>query len=105
LRRTPISGWTREFGIRTALGATRCRVIVQVLSEGLRLTVPGLVLGLAAAAAAAHIAASFLARVDPAAPSTYLAVAMLQLAVALLACALPAYRATQSDPVVALRAE
>ena len=96
---------TREFGIRTALGATRRRVIVQVLSEGLRLALPGLILGLAAAAAAARIAASFLARVDPAAPSTYLAVAMLQLAVALLACALPAYRATQSDPVVALRAE
>ena len=96
---------TREFGIRAALGATRRRVMTQVLGEGLRLAVAGVLVGIGAAAVAARGAASLLARVDPAAPSTYLAVALLQFAVALLACALPAYRATQSDPVVALRAE
>ncbi|HET7217832.1 MAG TPA: ADOP family duplicated permease [Vicinamibacterales bacterium] len=96
---------TREFGIRAALGATRRRVLTQVLGEGLRLTIPGLLAGLLGAAIIARAAASYLARVDPAAPSTYAAVAVVQLTVALLACALPAHRATQTDPVIALRAE
>jgi putative ABC transport system permease protein len=63
---------TREFGIRAALGATRRRVMTQVLGEGLRLAVAGVLIGIGAAAVAARGAASWLARVDPAAPSTYL---------------------------------
>ena len=96
---------TREFGIRAALGATRRRVMGQVLGEGLRLAVPGLLIGLGAAAVAGRATASLLARVDPSAPSTYVAIALVQLTVTLAACALPAYRATRADPVVALRSE
>jgi predicted permease len=96
---------TREFGIRAALGATPKRVMRHVLGEGLRLTIPGIVLGLAGAAVAGRAAASLFLRFDLTEPTTYIAAALLQTGVALTACLLPAHRATKADPMLALRAE
>jgi predicted permease len=100
-----VSQRTREFGVRVALGATRRRVLSLVLREGLALTLPGVMLGLAAALVGGRLAASLLVGVTPFDPPTYLAAAVLQTAVALAACALPAFRATRVDPMEALRQE
>jgi predicted permease len=100
-----VSQRTREFGIRAAIGATPRRVMGLVLREGIWLTVPGVVLGLAGGAIAERLASSALFGVSPADPSTYVASAALQGTVALLACLLPAYRATKADPMLALRVE
>jgi putative ABC transport system permease protein len=77
----------------------------KALGEGLRLTIPGIVLGMAGAAIAGRAAASLLFRFDLTDPTTYLAAALLQASVALTACLLPAQRATKADPMLALRAE
>jgi predicted permease len=98
-----VSQRTREFGIRTALGASRGAVIGLVLREGLFLTVPGIVLGLASAFMAAKLMSHLLYGVSAADPVTYVATAALQATVALSACALPAHRATKVDPMFALR--
>jgi ABC-type antimicrobial peptide transport system permease subunit len=100
-----VSQRTREFGIRAALGASPRRVMGLVLREGLIVTLPGVVLGLAGAAVAGRVVASALVGVSPADPSTYAASAALQAAVALVACLLPAYRATRVDPMLALRVD
>lgn len=100
-----VSQRTREFGVRVALGATPRSVMSLVLKEGLVLTIPGVVLGIAAALAATRLVANLLFGVSPADPVTYATTAVLQTAVALAACALPAYRATTADPLVALRQE
>jgi putative ABC transport system permease protein len=100
-----VSQRTREFGIRAALGATRGRVMSVVLREGLRLALPGVVLG----GVAGHLGARLLARalfgITPADPVTFAATAAIEITVTLAACALPAYHATRTDPVVALRAD
>ncbi len=100
-----VSQRTREFGVRAALGATPGRVLNLVLREGLWLILPGVLLGLAGAAVAGRLASSTLFGVSPADPSTYAMSALLQTAVAMLACLLPAYRATKADPMLALRAD
>ena len=100
-----VSQRTREFGIRAALGATPRRVMRQVLREGIWLTLPGVALGLAGAAIAGRLLSSGLVGVNAADPSTYAASASLQAAVAVLACLLPAFRATRADPMVALRVD
>ena len=94
---------TREFGVRAALGATRSRVVALVLREGLGLTAIGIGLGLLGALIVMRLAARALFGVSPADPVTYAAAAAIQSCVALAACALPAYRATRVDPIVALR--
>jgi predicted permease len=94
---------TREFGIRTALGATPGRVMRGVLSEGLRLTVPGVILGGIGGYAAGRLLARGLFGISPADPLTFAATAAIEIAVTLAACALPAFRATHADPVEALR--
>lgn len=96
---------TREFGIRVALGATSRRVIGVVMHEGLMLAVPGVLLGSLAAFAGARLVARALSGVSPADPLSFTATIAIQLIVAVAASALPAYRATQSDPMLALRAE
>jgi len=100
-----VSQRTREFGIRAALGATPGRVMGLVLREGIWLTLLGVALGLAGAAIAGRLVSSALVGVSPADPSTYAASATLQATVALLACLLPAHRATRADPMVALRVD
>jgi predicted permease len=96
---------TREFGIRSALGATRARVVGLVVGEGLWLALPGIVLGLGGAFLAGRAAGSVIVQVDPADVTPFAATAVLQTLVALLACLLPAHRATKADPILALRAE
>ncbi len=96
---------TRELGIRMAVGADASRVLTLVIREGLRLTIIGLSVGLAAAFLLARLVERLLFRVDATDPATYAAVAVLVLAVALLANWLPALRATRIDPMQALRVE
>jgi predicted permease len=96
---------TKEFGIRTALGATPKRVLLQVLGESVRLAIPGVVLGTIAALIAGRLLARGLFGVSPADPLSFGAAAALEALVALAACALPAWRATRADPIAALRQE
>jgi putative ABC transport system permease protein len=94
---------TREFGVRIALGARASDVVGQVLREGVRLAVPGAALGLVGAAVAGRLLARALLGVSAVDPLSFASTALLELVVALIACALPALRATQADPMIALR--
>jgi putative ABC transport system permease protein len=96
---------TREIGIRIALGAGRSQVLGLVLGEGARLVGWGTVCGLALAVAGSRLITGLLYGVAPTDAATLAAVTVLFLAVALLACYLPARRATHVDPLVALRQE
>ena len=100
-----VSQRTREFGIRVALGATRRNVIRLVLRDGLLLTTPGVVLGILGALVGARLLARALFGISPGDPATFAATAALQGLVTLAACALPAWRATKADPILALRQE
>lgn len=94
---------TREFGVRIALGARSSDVVRQVLREGVWLVMPGAALGLILAAIAARVLARALLGVSPSDPVSFGATAAVEMTVALIACALPALRATQADPMIALR--
>jgi predicted permease len=96
---------SREFGVRIALGATRSDMLELVLRHALFTVVSGLSLGGIVAFALTQLIASLLFGVSPDDPMTYLAVAGLLLAVALMAAYVPARRATRVDPMIALRAE
>ncbi|HUI41255.1 MAG TPA: ABC transporter permease [Terriglobia bacterium] len=96
---------THEFGMRMALGAGRRDVLRLVLSQGVRLAMAGVVLGAAGAAILARVLRSLIFEVSPADPLTFAAVVALVLAVAVVACYIPARRATDADPMVALRSE
>jgi ABC-type antimicrobial peptide transport system permease subunit len=96
---------TRELGVRMAMGASRRQVLRLVLGQGARLALAGVALGLVAAAALARVVESLLYEVGAVDPVTFVAVPLLLSAVALLACWVPALRATRVDPLVALRAE
>jgi putative ABC transport system permease protein len=96
---------TREIGIRIALGATPGSVRQLMLGQGLRLAAFGLALGLLASVALARVVGSLLYAVSPYDPLVLAAVSFLLGAIGLLACWLPARRATQVNPVEALHAE
>ena len=96
---------TREIGIRMALGARRGDVLRMVLGQGLALVALGTAIGLAAAFALSRTVAGLLYGVSRTDPATYLAVSAMLAVVALLACYLPAQRATRVDPIAALRHE
>ncbi len=93
----------QEFGIRMALGALPSSVQRMVLGQGMRPVFAGLALGLAGAIAVTRLWASLLFEVSPTDPPTYFVVAFVLGAVAVVACFVPARRATTVDPMVALR--
>ena len=95
----------REIGIRVALGADGRGVVRMVMGDALRPALLGVALGLAGALALRGVMANLLFGVSPADPATFAAVAALLVIVAVGSSALPAYRATRVDPVVALRDE
>lgn len=94
----------QEIGVRMALGADRAVVRRMVLGQGMLTAGIGIVIGLLAALALSRLVSSLLFGVSPADPMTFVSVSLVIAAVALLACAIPAWRATRVDPVVALRA-
>jgi predicted permease len=96
---------THEVGIRVALGAQRLDILRMALGEGMRIVVIGLAAGLAGAVIVTRVFRSMLFGIGPADPVTFVSVAGILAGVALLACYLPAQRATRVDPLVALREE
>jgi predicted permease len=100
-----ISQRVHEIGIRMALGAQKRDLLRLVLTEAARLTTIGLGIGILAAAALTRFMLGLLFGVKPIDPLTFVAVSLLLITVALLACYVPARRATKVDPMVALRHE
>ena len=96
---------TREIGIRMALGAQSGQVLAMVLRYALRLTAIGLIIGIAVGFALRRVLASLVFDVSTADPLIYAGVVVLMLSAALLACYVPARRASRADPLTALRWE
>ena len=96
---------TRELGLRIALGASRGRILQLVLAHGVRLTLIGVAIGLAATFLLTRYVSSLLFNVPPYDPMTLVGVVAALIVISLCACYLPARRATLVDPIVALREE
>ena len=96
---------TREIGVRVALGAQSWMIQRQMIGEGVRVVTVGIILGLALAAMGSRVLRGVIFGLSARDPVTFLGVAALLLTVSVLACWLPARRATKVDPMVALRHE
>jgi len=100
-----VSWRTQEIGIRMALGAKQTDVLRMVVRQGMTMTLIGLALGLVGVLALSRVLVGMLYGVSPTDPLTFTGVSIVLLVVALLACLIPARRATRVDPIVALRSE
>jgi putative ABC transport system permease protein len=96
---------TQEIGVRMALGASPLSVLAMVFREGMRLSAAGLIAGAAVAAALSGLMRSLLFEVKPLDPLVFAAGASVLATFAMLACYIPARRATRVDPMIALRQE
>ena len=96
---------TQEIGVRMALGAQRFDVLRMILQDGARMTLVGVVIGVAAALGLTQLMSSMLFGVKPTDPITFIGVAVILCCIALFSCYLPARRAMKVDPMVALRYE
>jgi putative ABC transport system permease protein len=102
---TSVQQRTKEFGLRMALGARRDGVLLMVVRQGLTLVVIGLVIGVGGALAAGRVLSAYLYETAPRDPIIFAGVAALFIAAGIVACLIPARRATRVDPLIALRAE
>ena len=100
-----VSVRTREIGIRLALGAHSTNVRGLIIRQGMLLTAVGLAIGLGASLLATPVLQSRLINLPATDPVTFVGVSALLIAIALVACYVPARRATQIDPIATLRAE
>ncbi|MYD72155.1 MAG: FtsX-like permease family protein [Acidobacteria bacterium] len=100
-----VSHQTRDIGVRRALGATSDGIVREILARGLRPAIAGIALGLVLVVAFGRLIAGMLYEVSPVDPLTLVLAPTLLLAIAALACYVPARRATRVDPIVALRTE
>jgi putative ABC transport system permease protein len=94
---------TKEIGVRMALGAQKLDVLRMVLKDGVRMTLVGIVLGVAGALGLTRLLRTMLYGVSSTDPLTFISVAALLGAIAMLACYVPARRAMKVDPMEALR--
>ncbi|HEX4168748.1 MAG TPA: FtsX-like permease family protein, partial [Bryobacteraceae bacterium] len=96
---------TQEIGVRMALGARRADVLRMVLTDGARMTAIGIAIGIVAALGLTQLMSSLLFGVSPNDPFTFALVVLILSTIALLACYVPARRAMNIDPTLALREE
>jgi putative ABC transport system permease protein len=96
---------THEIGIRLAVGADRMQVMTMILKQGVTLAGAGIVAGLAAAFGLTRLMQTLLYQVRPSDPETFVLVSLALVGVAVIASAVPAYRATRVSPLIALRTE